>query len=510
MRILVSIAIAGGLAAAPAGADDLSAEYRQAFRGLDAPARLALVEKAAAAGDLAGAKVLLEILRRDDEGEERALYRKRDSIGGTIDGIFDAAIRDKRMLTPAEDERLQGVKRELAAVVSEIAAVVEVRWRAAEALEGMSDRAVREHLLEVAGKDRDWFVRYAAVRAVGRDGEPEPAPALTEIVAKEASSMVVVAALDALGRLKAPIGAAAAIEKLDSPDWPVRAAAAAALARMGDLGAVRPMIDRMAKEKGRLRTDLDRALETLTGFSTGGDAARWEGWWKVHGAAVEARSFVRAAPEKGGQPASGVTFYGVRTLSDRIVFVLDISGSMKEPAGAKVPVTGTSDRVVQPEGDRKIDVARAQLKTAILALPERAEFNVIFYRQGVRAMSARMVRADPRSVEKAFAFIDDERPAGGTNIFDALHQAFNPVEVVDSGARITSRNWDGLVDTVFLLSDGQPNYGRFTSAGEMVRELTRLDVYRKIVVHAIGIGDHDESFLKDLAASTGGEYAGFE
>jgi hypothetical protein len=333
---------------------------------------------------------------------------------------------------------------------------------------------------------------------------------LLRVLADDDEPTVRTAALDALGRRRAVTALDEVAAALDSSDWPVRAAAAAALGAIGDLRAVRLLIDRLAREEGRLRSDLDDALGLLTGFDFGGDLTRWESWWKVHGPSVEDGSFVRR--DEGSSDdgiETGITFYGVRTLSTRIIFVLDISMSMKYPTATRFPVTG-GDNVVQPAGDRKIDIARAQLKTALRALPDGAGFNIVFYRQGIEVLSPRMVRRTERNLRQAFEFIDGRRPAGGTNLFDALHRAFDPAEIVDSGTRITDRNYEALADTVYLLSDGEPNYGRLRSRTRMLQEIARLDRDRRIVVHAIGIGEHNIGFMRGLADTTGGEYAAHE
>ncbi|MBI4612061.1 MAG: HEAT repeat domain-containing protein [Planctomycetes bacterium] len=509
-RALLALAVL----AAPLAADeipaDLKREYQDAFRSRDAATRLAVVETAAARGDEAGARLLVEILARKDSSEERDLFARRARVQSEIDAIFERAIRDRRMLTKEEDAGLQGVKANQAAIDREIDALVEVRWRAAEALTGFDGSAARAYLIGEALEHEDWFVRWAAARALGGEGEPDPVAALIRRLKEDTSPQVITAALDALAARKASVACGDVAGALSSEHWPVRAAAASCLAALGDLRGVKPLIDRLEKEDGRLRTDLDLALKALTGFSFDGDHARWESWWKVHGQAIELGNFVRGAGEGAGQQVTGVNFYGVRTLSNRVVFVLDTSGSMKEKAGKPVPVTGDSGRVVLPEGDTKFDVARAQLKTALLALPEGAEFNIVFYRQGVSILSPSMVRVNRANLDRAFQFIDGHRAAGGTNIFDALHRALNLVETGDSGARITRRNYEALVDTIFILSDGEPNYGRFKDREGMIREISRLNGCRKVVIHAIGIGRHDKEFMKALAGATGGEYAAYE
>jgi Mg-chelatase subunit ChlD len=78
---------------------------------------------------------------------------------------------------------------------------------------------------------------------------------------------------------------------------------------------------------------------------------------------------------------------------------------------------------------------------------------------------------------------------GGTNIFDALEQAF-----ADPG-----------IDTIYLLTDGQPSAGRLRTTEDITEEVRRWNRTRQIVIHGISIG-LDSELLKRLAAENGGSY----
>ena len=90
--------------------------------------------------------------------------------------------------------------------------------------------------------------------------------------------------------------------------------------------AIGPLIDRLDKETGRLEGDLVDALEDLTGKHYGFSPANWQGWWRVHG-----EGFVVPAPsDEPGEGGEGtvVGYYGIRIRSERIIFLVDRSGSM--------------------------------------------------------------------------------------------------------------------------------------------------------------------------------------
>ena len=65
-------------------------------------------------------------------------------------------------------------------------------------------------------------------------------------------------------------------------------------------------------------------------------------------------------------------------------------------------------------------------------------------------------------------------------------------------------------DTIFLLSDGEPNRGRVRVLEDLLEHVTQRNARHGLVIHAIGIGEvAGRSFLKDLARRNGGRYVGF-
>jgi predicted protein tyrosine phosphatase len=78
---------------------------------------------------------------------------------------------------------------------------------------------------------------------------------------------------------------------------------------------------------------------------------------------------------------------------------------------------------------------------------------------------------------------------GSTNIFDALEKAFT----------------DQDVDTIYLLTDGEPSAGRIKDVESILDEIRRWNRTRQIVIHCIAIGI-DSNLCKRLAAENGGSY----
>jgi predicted protein tyrosine phosphatase len=76
-----------------------------------------------------------------------------------------------------------------------------------------------------------------------------------------------------------------------------------------------------------------------------------------------------------------------------------------------------------------------------------------------------------------------------TNIFDAIELAYKDPEV----------------DTIYLLTDGEPTTGRLVAPEDILDEVLRWNRQRQIVIHCIGIGT-DADLLKRLAQESGGTY----
>lgn len=359
----------------------------------------------------------------------------------------------------------------------------------------------------------DEELRRAAARALGPAGGPDALAALLKAAKTDASPRVRAEALAALLRWKISEMKAAPVAALRDEAWEVRALAVAILARARLVEAVPPLIDALAAEKGRLRKDIDDALSALTGVRMYGDVDLWRRWLAANGETIAAKAkeladageYEKTLESWGGDGAGeegdeekrkGHTsaFYGITTQSRRVVFVVDISQSMKDPAGAKpAAATGGKGAYASPKGDTKLDIAKWQLHRAIEDLPDDAVFGIVVYSESYKSWEEDLVAANARGKKKAHAFVDGIEGNGTTNISDSLDRA------LDSGA-----------DTVFLLSDGDPNRGRVSSVDALLSELVERNRLLRIVIHTVGIGEVEGSaFLKELARATGGRYVGF-
>jgi hypothetical protein len=319
-------------------------------------------------------------------------------------------------------------------------------------------------------------------------------------------------ALRWIGEKKIQVGYDAAVVSLQAAESAVCRGAVFALVALDDPRCVPALVRARRKASGLLAAEIERTLHRFTGqkFFGAGAAAMWAGWWRTEGETwlktVQAERY--RMPE---QPSpGGAEFYGIGTRSNRIVFVLDRSGSMKHPVPESGPVSGATPDTRVP-GATKLEVAKNQLARTIRKLDPGVKFAVVFYSHEVEEWQKPpgMAPATPANKKKAIDWFMRQQPAGSTMIFDALNAALRYAKV--GGGKSPTDPWGA--DTIFLLSDGAPTVsgGNTVLQGPPLKKAVRdfLDANRAFgcVVHTIGIGfEHNYSLMRELAQKTGGTY----
>lgn len=410
-----------------------------------------------------------------------------------------------------------------------------VRVSALGALKSLDDAAAAD---AVAGrlKDGSWAVRAAAVEALA---EIDPGSARERLLPclSDPEYQVRIAAVERLPRL-APDRAVETLKKaLVDSAWQVRVAAVETIESLRRPDAIPLLIDRLGVEKGRLRADLLRALRALTGRDIGLNPKGWKSWWDANGKEFTCPDAVQKTDAASHQ-TSVAAFYGIPLYSQRVTFVLDLSGSMRDAAEesrtnsseARVAVTGTATRpAVAPspaaggrvpnavsgppakskdaaadalgkDGLRKVDVVKSELLQTIRAFTPESRFNVVLigsdgegrFNAKERVWAERLLPATPDAQSHAARFVDRQPARGFTNLYDAMALAFQDPEV----------------DTIILLSDGGASRGTLVARQDILEVLLDMNRYRKIMVHTVKSGarrEGDRWLMDQLAAQTGGE-----
>jgi len=378
-------------------------------------------------------------------------------------------------------------------------------------------RAVRKQLT-----DKDATVRTAAAEALGVRRDRASIEPLRNMMASPKSPSDVLAAVEALNEIQGPVSRwlkelatygtsddrelrNAAIEvigkardkrhlqvmltALEHPDWSTRLLAIEGLAAMRQASSVGKMIERLREEGGRLKKQLAEALWQLTAQPFEEDEDKWASWWQ------DAKKDFKVATEKQLYKAetarerrrltqrttSKAKFFGIKVESHRVIFVLDVSGSMLE---------SMYGRQVKGRGAARIDVAKDELSQAVENLDKGALFNIYAFSSGVeRWLEKGIGTASVQDRQEALTWIERLGAAGGTNLYDSVRQAFE----------------DKDVDTIFILSDGEPTTGEVIDPHRIREDVRRWNKHRGVKINTIAIGGNLE-VLEWLAADAGGTY----
>jgi HEAT repeat protein len=353
---------------------------------------------------------------------------------------------------------------------------------AALALARLGPQHALAPLQKLLGGKEDWQVSAALVALHSlRKDEPEwRTELLTQCDSKQAPARA--AALHLLARLpagdNAPLVAAAAAN-LTHKQWPVRSAAIDLLRNLRTAASVPPLFERLDAEQGRLRQDLVEALEDLTRLQFPTTAA-WQAWWqkertsfRIADRRAADADADREAKIKG--PKATVSYWNLPVHSDRVTFVVDVSGSMAQPFG-----TG---------GGTRLDEAKRQLVRVLGLLGSKAKGNVVTFAEGARGFAETLQPLDDRRQKAITAFAEAMASKGPTNVHDGLQRAFADAEV----------------DTIFLLTDGQPSSGPVVDEEALLALVARWNTGRGVRIHTVALGGKSR-FLERLAQQSGGNH----
>jgi HEAT repeat protein len=384
------------------------------------------------------------------------------------------------------------------------------------ALEGISGSAIGVALRRRLAKERHPQNIVALIGAIGRHPSAESIDLIVTVARHHAKNAgIQEVALVALGRLGFSsdavrgffesslaaagwerrvliLGIAADTEDPGAADlllaqiahaaWQVRLMAIQGLGRVRVRRAVIPLVDRLEKEKHqRLKRAIAETLSRITGQSLYDLIELWRRWLKEHGETFSVPDEIpERAPTAGPGGAGG--FYGIPVTSDRIVFVIDQSGSMSSPCSG-----GSGDETASRTA---LDEAVAQTLGVVRSLAKSALVNIVMFESDIHAWRNKLVTLTNQARASLQRFLADQRPMGGTNLYDGLEMALL---------------MDG-VDTIYLLSDGCPGSGKYVETEAILHAVQRLNRTRMITINCVSLG-WSSDLLKRLAKQNGGSYA---
>ncbi|MHC5052487.1 MAG: HEAT repeat domain-containing protein, partial [Planctomycetota bacterium] len=339
---------------------------------------------------------------------------------------------------------------------------------------------------------------FAALKKLAASDEP----AVRIAVARALTAYKQARAVDLLGKL------------LEDKDWAVRAEAVKGLEKAASNPAITYLIDGMMREKGRLQDDINNVLVELTGQNFNWPES-WGRWWASVGRQLPADPGKQT--QTGEAKATDTSrFYGIPTRSERICYVIDISGSMRKEVEdilkTQAPTTGKSSKEAPAAGGTRIEVAKNELKRAINNLAPNKRFNIIFFNNAVKTWRKEMTEATADAKKAMRKEVDAVQPGGATYTLGALREAFTLAGALDPNYKL--RESGARIDTIFLLSDGGPTELPKGDEVKLMDPEVILETVRQwnrdagIVIHCVAVdtGTGGTIFLKALAEQNGGRF----
>jgi len=366
-----------------------------------------------------------------------------------------------------------------------------MRLSAVEALGTLREPVAREPLLalhEKLHKKRKKVIHlyYETVRALAQIGGEGVKPIL-HAVAQDEDWRIRLAAADVMPIHFRDPATVALMRKLLKDEKPIVREVAAITT--GNL-KLEPLFGELVllMREGNLRAKHKSyiAMTQISGQDYKYAPDAWDKWWRDK----KAGKLDTSGAIKAKESMSLATYYNFKIFSDRILFVIDVSGSMNWPE-------------YHPN---RIEVATRELIKAIKSLDEKTLFNVMTFAGHVNMWQKKgEVPANERNVAAALKWLKNALlPRGATNTYDALMRSLedNP-----------------LVDTVFFLSDGIPSTGRFELPEQILIKLRYENRFRRVIFNTVALAmgkasiekaqkyeDPDEmaAFMRMISDMTGG------
>ncbi|MFT5050581.1 MAG: hypothetical protein ACI8QZ_001983 [Chlamydiales bacterium] len=228
----------------------------------------------------------------------------------------------------------------------------------------------------------------------------------------------------------------------------------------------------------RMQYEILHELQDISGTDIGPFPRRWRTWWI---AVRQGRTPLKRDLDPD-VPRTSASFFGLRPVSDRVTFVIDLSGSMQTE-------WGTSEHSRYQE-------AIEQMMQFLQASGERTRFNVILFNSQTVRSSAQLVAATTDTLERARAELLLRVPDLGTELRPAIELALR----MDLAGQFDVERFDA--DTIVVLCDGETAEGRHWVAPL----LQRIQAEARVVFHCVLIGTAGDGTLEALAELSGGEF----
>jgi hypothetical protein len=244
--------------------------------------------------------------------------------------------------------------------------------------------------------------------------------------------------------------------------------------------SVHALIKRLEHERGTMKPILVDRLSLLTGENFGGSQQMWSNWWRDNAEGYQcvplkdALASKAARADRKAKDTTSASFFGLRILSDRLCFVIDNSGSMNSKTKS---------------GKTRLEAMQDQLCVTIKDLPDGCLVNMVFFAVDAIPWKKELQTLNSKARAEAVEAIRKLKMKQATATYEGIIEGLT----------------DPRVDTLYVLTDGQPYGGAMPNTGDILREVHRINQVRHVVIHCISVG-RDSTFLAKLAEENHGQY----
>jgi hypothetical protein len=483
----------------------------------------------------------------------RKYYRTFKEVDQKVEAIM--TLRGNECVPAAQElmqlliNKSEKIRTAAMAVISTFKAV-ETFQQMIDGLADMADNTSRALIIEVLGragiqqslpvlheigmgkKGLDVHVKVKIAEALGRLKDNQTNNDVLARFLEDPDPLVRIAAADTVGKLKIRAIGDGLVPLLNDKYWQVQAAAIEACGKARVEKAIDGLIELMRLD-GRFKTDTAEALFLITMKDFGVDPDQWAksigqlrglGWHMPTDAdVVKALATRKKNDEYYGKKSGRKTFGGIVTTSTRVLFIIDVSGSMEDHVVEKEKFDAGYENL------QKLTIVKSELINTIDSLDRNTYFNVVAFATNLKLWKKDLVGANVVSKASAKAFVKRLQPLGGsgasematvglssnlsegrTNTFKALMYPFNidpdkEVQAVFTGG-VSRELVKKKLDTVFFLTDGRPSVGKYVDTELILKEVEKVNKVYRMTLHTIAIGGDQLEFLRTLAMQNGGEY----
>lgn len=340
-----------------------------------------------------------------------------------------------------------------------------VRLAAADGLRRMAPEASLEPLAAALVDESDPFVITSLAEACSKILEP---------LAKDPKSIpraglnAVQAAITAIGRgsWRSDMALIALLEKFRNKQT------VPALIKVLERFMNHPEDVRSGKLSGILQHRAHELLVSLTGALYPMDRPdQWVEFWNREQDGFE---LAKEAPKKDGSGTAAKGFFGIPVQGTRITFIMDVSGSMQEPMTSGTASEGRAN-------ETRLDAAKRELLKAVDALPEIASFNLVVFSNGVKVWKSDLMPATEKVKEAFHKHVAKLKADGGTNLYGGMKEGLKMKSLV------WSDRYETHVDEIFLLSDGAPSVGDVVDSNEILRLVLETNRFSRVRINTVFI-----------------------